>query len=77
MLPAVPAGCIEMIGNSAGSGAVDQLISSDTRDRCRRLSQQMQIIELSSRASFARELVRHVHFPDHRSAPEQRKEVYS
>jgi uncharacterized 2Fe-2S/4Fe-4S cluster protein (DUF4445 family) len=77
MLPAVPAGCIEMIGNSAGSGAVDQLISIDTRDRCRRLSQKMQIIELSSRASFARELVRHVHFPDHRSAHEQRKEVYS
>lgn len=57
LLPKELTGKVKAIGNAAGSGAVDTLLSCDTAETARHIGEKMQYIELSSNKGFIDEYI--------------------
>jgi len=62
LIPYLPLGKIESVGNAAGRGAEIVLLSEKTREICEKISKDTKYIELSSRADFQEEFVEAMFF---------------
>ena len=63
LFPALPVERIEQVGNAAGLGVRQMLVSSLARERAAQLADQCRYIELSSRSDFQKVFLHHIAFP--------------
>jgi uncharacterized 2Fe-2S/4Fe-4S cluster protein (DUF4445 family) len=63
MLPDMPLGRIQSLGNAAGTGAQMALLSKDERKRAERISREVIYVELSARKEFECEFIDAMMFP--------------
>ncbi len=62
LIPAVLSDRVICVGNSSGRGAAGALLDKSFRERCEALRTNMQVIDLSGRKSFTKDLMRNMYF---------------
>ncbi len=64
MFPPVAVERISGVGNAAGEGCCAALLNTDIREKCDRLAEEMQYLELTLEPDFANQLARATRLPD-------------
>jgi uncharacterized 2Fe-2S/4Fe-4S cluster protein (DUF4445 family) len=63
MFPSIPLERFEQVGNAAGEGAREMLVSAERREMAWQIAQQEEYIELSTHPSFFSQFAKSLYFP--------------